>query len=116
MAAQATRIKGAAQPGEAGEEEEEEAEAETPEDATAKAQRIARAEQMPQLSKEVWGGSAASREGDPNFAQHYADMAAKPAVEDHDELEEAAKASRAKGEKASKGGANAKGGPGSARL
>ncbi|CAJ1386505.1 unnamed protein product, partial [Effrenium voratum] len=103
MAAQATRIKGAAQPGEAGEEEEEEAEAETPEDATAKAQRIARAEQMSQLSKEVWGGSAASREGDPNFAQHYADMAAKPAVEDHDELEEAAKASRAKGEKASKG-------------
>ncbi|CAJ1413214.1 unnamed protein product, partial [Effrenium voratum] len=93
LAAQATRIKGAAQPGEGGEEEEEDAEAETPED-------------------EVWGGSAASREGDPNFAQHYADMAAKPAVEDHDELEEAAKASRAKGEKASKGGANAKEGPG----
>ena len=39
-------------------------------------------------------------------------MAAKQAVEDHDELEEAAKASRAKGEKASKGGANAKEGPG----
>ncbi|CAJ1394411.1 unnamed protein product, partial [Effrenium voratum] len=97
LAAQATRIKGAAQPGEAGGEEEEDAEAETPEDATAKAQRIARTEQMFQLSKEVWGGAAASGEGDPSFAQHYADMAAKQAVEDHDELEEAAKASRAKG-------------------
>ncbi|CAJ1386507.1 unnamed protein product [Effrenium voratum] len=108
LAAQATRIKGAAQPGEAGGGEEEDAEAETP-DATAKAQRIARTEQMFQLSKEVWGGAAASGEGDPSFAQHYADMAAKQAVEDHDELEEAAKASR---EKASKGGANAKEGPG----
>ncbi|CAJ1456522.1 unnamed protein product, partial [Effrenium voratum] len=102
LAAQATCIKGAAQPGEAGGEEEEDAEA----------QRIARTEQMFQLSKEVWGGAAASGEGDPSFAQHYADMAAKQAVEDHDELEEAAKASRAKGEKASKGGANAKEGPG----
>ncbi|CAJ1389076.1 unnamed protein product, partial [Effrenium voratum] len=78
LAAQATRIKGAAQPGEAGGEEEEDAEAETPEDATAKAQKS--------------GGAAASGEGDPSFAQHYADMAAKQAVEDHDELEEAAKA------------------------